>query len=261
LNKELNSDEYRNWLTSVQDSHRNRSDQDRLSITNQRKNTIKQKCLSDNEYSKRREEHLQKIGVLSKTRESKDKIRLTWSKKSKEELDEIYKKGKLWMQDPVKLDNFSKKISATLRSPEVNKRLRDGVSKGQSKSWKNGRNSYFNYANNGKKYRSRWEAVFHDLNKHCAYEQLRIPYEINGIIKTYIIDFIDTLFKVVYEVKPNAFFEKNLGNCIEKEYALLKWCEVNGYMYYRITDYYYEDKKDMIKGIVKIDKKLKKYVE
>lgn len=53
-----------------------------------------------------------------------------------------------------------------------------------------------------KKFRSSWEACFWLCNQHLDYESYRIPYDNNGIIKTYIADFFDYTTKTLYEIKP-----------------------------------------------------------
>lgn len=54
-----------------------------------------------------------------------------------------------------------------------------------------------------KRFRSSWEAVFWNSNKHLEFEVLRIPWiDLNNNSHTYIVDFYDKDKNIVYEVKP-----------------------------------------------------------
>jgi hypothetical protein len=84
------------------------------------------------------------------------------------------------------------------------------------------------------KYRSSWEAAFAILNPICQYEKIRIPYEINGLQKTYIVDFADFDNNILYEIKPNAI--KSVNSCAIKESAAREWGLRNGWEYKMISD-------------------------
>lgn len=89
------------------------------------------------------------------------------------------------------------------------------------------------------KFRSTWEAIFYILNKeNVEYEKLRIPYiSEDGDSKTYIVDFIDKVNSIVYEVKPKKC--KNKIRNILKDDALNKWSKDNNYTYITIDDEYF----------------------
>jgi len=56
-----------------------------------------------------------------------------------------------------------------------------------------------------KKFRSSWEAVFWNSNKHLEFETIRIPW-IDSELKShsYIVDFYDKSKNIIYEVKPKS---------------------------------------------------------
>lgn len=85
-----------------------------------------------------------------------------------------------------------------------------------------------------KKFRSSWEACFWLHNQHLEFEKLRIPYEIDGTWKNYIVDFIDFDKKILYEIKPNS--SKNNEVNVLKLNAALVWCKINDYSYVSISD-------------------------
>lgn len=85
-----------------------------------------------------------------------------------------------------------------------------------------------------KKFRSSWEACFWFCNQHLEYEKVRIPYSIDGTWKNYIVDFVDTEQKILYEIKPNSV-KDNESNVLKSE-AAKEWCKVNNYSYSMITD-------------------------
>lgn len=91
------------------------------------------------------------------------------------------------------------------------------------------------------KFRSTWEAIFYILNdENVEYEKLRIPYtDEDGITKTYIVDFIDNINLIVYEVKPKQC--KNKIRNILKDMALREWSKKNGYKYITIDDEYFRE--------------------
>lgn len=87
-------------------------------------------------------------------------------------------------------------------------------------------------------FRSSWEAVFYILNDKLEYEKIRIPYiNENGIEKIYIIDFLDTHNKRLFEIKPKC--NRHTPNNILKEQAANKWASQNGYLYFIISDEYF----------------------
>lgn len=87
-------------------------------------------------------------------------------------------------------------------------------------------------------FRSSWEAVFYILNDKIEYEKVRIPYfNKDGIEKIYIVDFVDTQNKRLFEIKPKSNI--HIPNNVLKEQAAIKWSTQNGYSYTTITDEYF----------------------
>lgn len=85
-----------------------------------------------------------------------------------------------------------------------------------------------------KKFRSNWEAAFWLLNEYTEYENIRIPYIIDGENKIYIVDFSDKLNKILYEIKPNS--TKNTKQNTVKYDAAINWCKENGWIFIIISD-------------------------
>jgi len=69
-------------------------------------------------------------------------------------------------------------------------------------SWTNWK-SYIKIKDDIKKFRSNWEAVFFLLNQHLDYEKVRIQYEYQNKVSSYIVDFVDFDKKILYEIKPS----------------------------------------------------------
>ena len=104
--------------------------------------------------------------------------------------------------------------------------------------------THFDTIIDDKKFRSSFEGIFHIYHniykqKNIEFEKLRIPYKYNNDINTYIVDFIDYNEKKVYEVKPSSLRD-NEKNIIKKD-SLLKWCELNNFTYYIITEWFIFD--------------------
>jgi hypothetical protein len=111
-------------------------------------------------------------------------------------------------------------------------------------------------------FRSCWEAAFYILNPTLIYEKIRIPYKNNkNKIKNYIVDFVDEVNHILYEVKPNTV-KDNINN-IKKQQAALAWCKNNNYTYTYISDEYFKKnafKIDYSKYDPKIKKSMKKFL-
>lgn len=87
-------------------------------------------------------------------------------------------------------------------------------------------------------FRSCWEAAFYILNPNLQYEKIRIPYiDEKGIQNIYITDFVDSVAKKIYEIKPNSV-KNNIRNIL-KEKAAIDWCNKNQYEYICISDEYF----------------------
>ena len=116
------------------------------------------------------------------------------------------------------------------------------------------------------KYRSSWEAFFHLCNENLEYEKVRIEYEYKNELHYYIVDFIDTIDKKLYEIKPISQISNPIVK-IKEEYCL-KWCVENGYEFIFITEDWYINNLGKSKNLLNdqpdgenIYKKLKKFDE
>jgi hypothetical protein len=89
------------------------------------------------------------------------------------------------------------------------------------------------------KFRSSWDAAFAVLNPTCQYEKIRIPYMINGVYKTYIVDFADFENNILYEIKPDSM--KLADVCRIKESAAINWATENNWKYKMINNNWFID--------------------
>ena len=89
----------------------------------------------------------------------------------------------------------------------------------------------------GVPYRSSFEVMFKMVHGDSVeYETIRIPYEFEGISRTYLVDFVDATNKVLYEIKPNS--ELSSAKVVAKYEKALEWCADNGYSFKFITEDY-----------------------
>lgn len=91
-----------------------------------------------------------------------------------------------------------------------------------------------------KSFRSSFEAIFY-IHKHLfqkniflEYEKLRIKYFFENKESIYIVDFIDTIAKEVFEIKPKCLAEG--ARNIAKRNTLVEWCQINDYKYIEISE-------------------------
>jgi hypothetical protein len=103
--------------------------------------------------------------------------------------------------------------------------------------------------NNGKKYRSTWDAFFQLVNSELKYEEIRIPYIINGEKHIYIVDFVDFNNKIIYEIKPDSEKYKEI-NKIKEKFALI-WCNENNFSYELISNKWFEMNYNKYKQLIK----------
>ena len=132
-------------------------------------------------------------------------------------------------------------------------------------SWNYG-TSYLMINDKKVKYRSSWEAFFHLCNKDLEYEKLRIEYVHDNENHNYIVDFIDTNNKKLYEIKPISQLDNPIVK--SKEMFCTKWCEKNEYELILITDEWFIENFNKNKQLLEnqpdgenILKKLKKFNE
>lgn len=114
------------------------------------------------------------------------------------------------------------------KSREVNRqRMRSKILSGEFTPNSNNRNTHWDTFFNGKRYRSSWEALYQYFNPDAEYEILRLTYQLNGIEKIYIVDFVDHKNKKVIEVKPIELCKGKAYNA--KMVALLEWASKHEY--------------------------------
>jgi hypothetical protein len=89
-------------------------------------------------------------------------------------------------------------------------------------------------------FRSAWEAIFWLINPHLKYELIRVPYMHNNQQHTYIVDFVDTETKSLYEIKPDNNRDVEIVKIKEK--AAIEWCSANGYKYFVVGNTYFKER-------------------
>ena len=171
-----------------------------------------------------------------------------------------YKNFKFYVTDERK-----KKQSIALKKAIAENRFKPNINNYWTKL-----DIYLKHNNIEYKFRSSWELCFFILNENydLKYEDLRITYTYNNIEKIYIVDFIDYKNKVVYEIKPSIYMNKDIN--ILKEESLIYWCNLNFFIYKRIDEsffkkYTYIDfntivKKNNFKIPEKVNNKIKHYL-
>lgn len=96
--------------------------------------------------------------------------------------------------------------------------------------------------------RSSWEAFFQIKNPHLLYEKLRIPYKINGNFRSYILDFVDPINNIIYEIKPYALHDTKVNKLKFK--AAEEWAKENNFKFIIIDNLWFIENYDtnLIKG-------------
>lgn len=119
--------------------------------------------------------------------------------------------------------------SAKLQSVKMKKRIKDG-------SWTpNIHNRWTHWdativlGDVCKKFRSSWEACVWFCNQSWEYEKIRVPLGTRSVIT----DFVDTVNKTVYEIKPKSMYRKEK----HKINAIIYWCKKNGYRFIWLNEY------------------------
>lgn len=87
--------------------------------------------------------------------------------------------------------------------------------------------------------RSAWDATFLICNPELEYETLRIPYVNSvGVSRVYIVDFVDRVNCIMYEIKPDG--NKDDPDVKLKEQAAILWGNTNGYKFEFIGNSWFE---------------------
>lgn len=181
-----------------------------------------------------------RVNNLGKSHSEETKKKMSLSRTGKIKSNETRKK----ISETNKLTHNS--VSYKLKCQETHKNVGQKLSKILKEKIKNGeftpnitnswtrRNIEVQINGIKTKYRSSWEAAFAMLNPIFQYEKIRIPYKINGEIKTYIVDFADFENKKLFEIKPDTM--KNSIICNEKEKFAREWGEKNGWTFEYISN-------------------------
>jgi len=93
--------------------------------------------------------------------------------------------------------------------------------------------------------RSSWDAYFQIHNPTFLYENVRIPYEYCGKFKVYLVDFVDTSNRKLYEIKPSGLIESKMNRL--KEHAAISWAKSNNYTFEFITQKWFKKYFDISK--------------
>lgn len=142
-----------------------------------------------------------------------------------------------WRQSKNQIYKKSyKKISETMKRKIASGDFTPNI----TNSWTSFSAFIFDDSGNKMKFRSTWDAAFQLLNPECKYEKFRIPYNYNDTWHNYIIDFIDDVNRILYEIKPNSQRDDPKNIC--KMLSATSWSESNGFSYRIISDeWFYEN--------------------
>lgn len=115
----------------------------------------------------------------------------------------------------------------------------------------------------GIKFKSSWESIFYRIARDDArleYETFRISYiDELGKTRNYLVDFVDNLNKILYEVKPiGQYNRKSNKNKLE---SALRWCSESGYKFVHIGEWWFIENIDALAGLRNITEKERKAVE
>lgn len=94
-------------------------------------------------------------------------------------------------------------------------------------------NAQINIGDKILKFRSSWEACFYVSNQQLKFETIRTEYiDDGGDTKIAICDFVDEDKKIMYELKPTCYFNKQQT----KINALIQYCKVNNLKFIWINE-------------------------
>ena len=240
LRKRCSSLECKRKLTSIttKENQKNMSESDKIQKSNRISIALSGRRLSDSHKNKMRGRFL---GTTQTTETIQKRIA---SRKSN---------GKAWHREDTKLkiSESNKKTHGTVESknekklrydPEQRLRqsnlMKEKILNGEftpciTNSWTKWK-AFVNWNGSIKKFRSNWEAAFWVLNSELEYEKIRIPYQFNHEYKIYIVDFCDTINKILYEIKPAS--EIHVEKNITKVHAAEEWCKSNGWIFKIISN-------------------------
>lgn len=129
------------------------------------------------------------------------------------------------------------------RKDKQSKLLKEKILSGKFTPKQNNRRTWKRIEFDNIKFRQSWELKFYKYQKSIGnkilYEKLRIPYVFNGENHIYITDFIDYENKIVYEIKPQQVIDEKT---LQKENALIRWCNDNGYTYIFANEDYFNER-------------------
>ncbi len=169
--------------------------------------------------------------------ESRRKNNKYWH--TKETIHKISKSNKITHLSAEFKDKYKKtyELAHQKQSIEIKERIKNGkFTPCITNTWTHF-DAIINIDNINYKFRSSWEVVFWFLNQHLEYEKIRIPYTFENQQYIYIVDFVDTKNKIIYEIKPNSYYKKNIQNKLNaKTLAAQAWCKSNNYEYKIISD-------------------------
>ena len=120
--------------------------------------------------------------------------------------------------------------------------IKDRIFNGQWTPNVHNSNTHWIATYKNKKFRSSLEAAFYCINEqYVIFEKTRIKYELDNKSHNYIIDFTDEFNKILYEIKPLSFYEKDKDNCKIKEQFAIKWAKEHNYEYKIVNEYFLLD--------------------
>jgi hypothetical protein len=157
------------------------------------------------------------------------------------------KSMKMLMSDPIRGPIYRRKLSDSSKITNSDPRgrqmrselLKSRIASGEWTPKITNSRTHWSICVDGKCFRSSFEGLFwlyqtQNGNTNLEFETLRLPYEFQSKTHTYIVDFIDHISKISYEIKPKSLTID--GRNRAKEQTLVEWCDKNDYKYELITE-------------------------
>ncbi len=202
---------------------------------------------------KRKQSILEKQKRVQTRKENNKNACRSWHSDKTKKL--ISNSNKLSREDPnykiIHKENIEK--GRKKQSETMKKKILEGSFTPNSDNWKRSVTLHINACDKKLRFRSRWEAIFYLVKLYegdeLQYETIRVPYIYENKQLIYIIDFLSSNQKDVFEVRPKS--RQTADKEIYKFSAAKKWCELHNKVFYIIDEDWFSLNKEKIEKILK----------
>jgi len=138
--------------------------------------------------------------------------------------------------DRMGVNNPSHKIKDRVQwANNVSNGIKKSILSGKYTPKSNNRLTHKETSYKGINYRSSWECVWAYFNENHLYEKIRISYlDEHGSNRTTIVDFFDSIDRILYEIKPTKIL--NNENTQYKIKGIRHYCEKHGIEFIIISE-------------------------